>query len=362
MFRYVLRTYAAFFLGIFVAVLVIFLVADFVDRSKAYTGPNWVADVLELYFHKAMLAILQLGPAALLLGAGMAISGLRKRGELTALQALTFGPGALYLPVLAIATVVALGLVAFDETVVTQSGRRVDEITLQRFHRWGDLRFYLFPKQWFRRGDRIFQLRSGDADRGFENVTILRLDERFRLLERYDAGQMVSIGGTRWALRNVTERDFSPEGEITVTTYDEREYDFGVGVGAFRIRTGRPEQMRFVELREQIRARRGSGLPSLQFALALHNRFAYPLAGIPAALLAVGLALRPGRKGHLTAAVVEGLLVSMTLWGLMVVARTLVLSGRLPAGVAAWAPTTVLVIASTVLWLRNNGRLRWKPA
>ncbi len=120
--------------------------------------------------------------------------------------------------------------------------------------------------------------------------------------------------------------------------------------------------MRVPELREQIRARRGSGLSYTQFSLALHNRFAYPLAGIPAALLAVGLALRRGRKGHLTTAVVEGLVVSMALWGLMVVARTLVLAGRIPAGIAAWAPTAILVIGSALLWMHTAGKLRLRSA
>src|SRR5690606_4756047 len=73
-FRYVTKTYLKTFVGIFFAVLVIFLVTDFVDRAKSYTGPNWVLDVLELYAWKAVLVAQQLAPAALLLAAGAAMS------------------------------------------------------------------------------------------------------------------------------------------------------------------------------------------------------------------------------------------------------------------------------------------------
>ena len=67
---------------------------------------------------------------------------------------------------------------------------------------------------------------------------------------------------------------------------------------------------------------------------------------MPAALLAVGLALRPNRRGHLTAAIVEGLLIAVAMWGLMVVCRTLVMTERLAPAVAAWLPTLVLSVAA----------------
>jgi lipopolysaccharide export system permease protein len=121
--------------------------------------------------------------------------------------------------------------------------------------------------------------------------------------------------------------------------------------------------MRLKELREQIVARAEVGLATRQYQLALHNRFAYPLAGFPAALLAVGLALRTNRRGHLTAAVVEGLLIAVAMWGLMVVSRTLVLTERLAPQVAAWMPMFLLSVAAAALWLRREGWLhlprRW---
>jgi lipopolysaccharide export system permease protein len=117
-------------------------------------------------------------------------------------------------------------------------------------------------------------------------------------------------------------------------------------------------------LRQQIRARREVGLSDRLFVLALGNRFAYPLAGVPAALVAVALALRPGRGGSLTTALVEGLAVTMGLWGLTVVARALVNSGRMPPLLAAVLPLLALSLALAVLlWVPPGaGRrvLRWR--
>jgi lipopolysaccharide export system permease protein len=361
LFFYVMRTYVKSVLGIFAAVLTVFLVVDFVDRARAYTGEGWVWDVLRLYGNKALVATQQLGPAALLLAAGVTVSTLRKRGEVTALRALTFGPSSLYVPIGLCAFSVCLGLIAFDETVVVKASQRVDEISTQRFNRWGDWRLYYTPKQWFRRGEHVFFLRAGSAEEGFRDVAILTITPEFKLSRRLDAEGMHPLEGTRWRLTGVVERSFSPDGRTQVRTLEEAEYELGVPSNSFRIRPGRPEQMRSSELREQIVARAELGLASRQYELTLHNRFAYPMAGFPAALLAVGLALRPNRRGHLTAAIVEGLLIAVTMWGLMVVCRTLVMTERLAPMVAAWLPSVVLSVAAVLLWLRWEGLLQRPP-
>ena len=355
-FRYVVRLYLEYVAAIFFAVLAIFLIADFGDRVKLFTDRPWT-DVALLYWNKALVAAQQLAPAALLLAGGAGVSTLRKRGELTALKALSFPPAALYLPVALCALVAAGGMVAFDEYVVTRASTQVDEITFNRFHTWGDWSRWFRQYQWFRRGDRVFYLRGGDAEHGFDEVTVLTLSPDFRLSSRLDAARMEHVEGTRWRLRGVVERRLEPGGGVT--RVGEGLYELGAPADAFRIRQGRPEQMQVGELSEQIEARRQAGLPTQQFILALHNRFAYPLTGVAAALLAVGLALRPGRKGHLTVALVEGLVVAVALWGMMVVGKALALAQHLPAGAAAWAPFAVLVVAAAALWLRREGKLGW---
>src|SRR5437868_268474 len=115
LFRYVLRSYAAAFAGIFAAMVAIYLVVDFVDTGSSYQGQTWAVDVLRLYGNKALVVARQLAPAALLLAAAVAVSAMHKRGELTAVGSLAFGPAAVYLPVAAMALAISVGMVAFDE-------------------------------------------------------------------------------------------------------------------------------------------------------------------------------------------------------------------------------------------------------
>ncbi|MFZ5471263.1 MAG: LptF/LptG family permease [Myxococcota bacterium] len=356
MFGYVFRLFLGYFAALFLVVMVVFLIADFGDRVKAFVEHPWV-DVVELYWNKALVAAHQLGPAAMLLAAGAGISTLRKRGELTALRSLAFGTATLYLPV-AVATLVGSALfIVFDEQVVTKAGVRVEDITVNKFNVWGDWRFHWQRKRWFRSGEQVFFLRSGDVETGFRDVTILSLSPDFTLRARIDADGMAYVGKTRWRLQGAHERLFDDAGGSLVDALGDVERDLGVTGAAFRIRQGRPEQMKVEALLEQIAARRQVGLPAQRFVLALHNRFAYPLTGMAAALLAVGLALRPGRKGHLTVALVEGLMVAVALWGMMVIGKSLVVGDRMPAPLAAWSPFVILTLAAGFLWLRREGRL-----
>src|SRR5262249_25411691 len=117
------------------------------------------------------------------------------------------------------------------------------------------------------------------------------------------------------------------------------------------------EQLRFVELLEQIDARSQLGRSTPKLSYAVHNRLAYPLMGFAGALLAIGLALRPDRKGHLTAALIEGALISSVLWGVLVSGRALVIAERISAGVAAWTPLVLILLAASVIYLRRDGLL-----
>ena len=131
----------------------------------------------------------------------------------------------------------------------------------------------------------------------------------------------------------------------------------GTRPDAFRIRTGRPEQMHLGELVEQQQRREAVGLPAARYALAFHQRLAYPLTGAAAALVAMALALRRNRRGHLTLTLVEGMVVAIALWGMLVVFKSLALAEHVLPIVAAWTPALCMlgvawVLARTEGWVR----------
>ncbi len=351
-FKHVAKTYLGWFFAVFCALWVVFLVADFGDRLKAFLDRP-LTDVALLYWNKALVAAHQLGPAAMLLGAGAAVTALRRKGEVTAVMALGGSPLAFFGPVAAVAAGLALAWMGFDEWVATQAGRNVDEIQVQRFQSWGDYRLFYSPKRWYRAGDSFLFLKGEAEGEVQHDVSLLRLSKEFALERRVDAKAMRPLGPGRWQLEQVSQWDFHGE-QLDRSGADQLQVELpGTSADTFRLRTGRPEQMRVSDLLEQRVLREKVGLPVPRYTLALHQRFAYPLTGWAAALLAVALSLRRERRGQLTLALVEGFFIAVALWSSMVVFKTMAVSERMSPALAAWAPLAMLLVALIVVVRRE---------
>jgi lipopolysaccharide export system permease protein len=348
LFRYVARRALGAFAVALAGVVLVFLAVDFVDNAPGFKGEGWILAAAELYANKAAVVAYQVAPAALLIGAGVAASGFRQTREYTAMRALGLGPWRLALPIVAVALAVGVALVLLNDLVGVRAAQRAEEIRSLRLGYGGDQRRYLAarePKRWFRGADgrRIYHLRGQLEGGGFQHVTVLEVGDPFRLVRRIDADAMRPAEGDAWVLEDVEERAFLPDGSMRLERFPSRTYRFAEPPGAFSLVPGRPADLRWRTLEQQLGLRRRLGLPTAAYALERGNRLAYPLMGVPAVLLAVALALRRARKGHVSAALVEAVAVSVAVWGVQGVAWALGLAGRMPAWAAAAAPNAIFL-------------------
>ncbi len=350
LFGHVAKRAAAAFAASLVAVVALFLVVDFAENASAFQGPRWAAAALELYANKSAALAYQTAPVAMLLAAAVTASGLRRVREYTAMRALGLGPWRVAFPILAVAAAAAAAAAAFDDVLVVDASARAEEIMATRFHRGGTWQRWHEPKRWFRGrgGRRIYHLRGKGAERTFERVTLLEVTSDFQLARRIDAARMVPTPSGEWLLEDVEERAFGPDAQLSLERLARKTYRFDEDPAAFSVLPGRPAQMRRATLLDQTQLRRRLGLPYAEFELEWHNKLAYPLTGVPAGLLALALALRRDRRGHLTAALVEAVAVSLGAWVAQGVTWSLALSGRLPPAAAAWAPDVLCLAAG--LW------------
>lgn len=356
--RYVATKALAAFLAALGGVVGVFLVVDFVDNAHVIRGAGWLPVALELYANKAAVVMVQTAPAAMLLGVAVAVSGLRQTREWTALRSVGLGPWRVALPVVAAALLAGLAMAGLQDLVGVQAAQRAEEISATRFQRGASNRRWLAwrePKRWFRGADgrRIYHLRGTLPGGGFERVTVLEVTSTFRLWRRLDAVRMTPGKAGAWHLEEVEERTFDEDGTSHLTRNDVREVFFDEPPGSFDLAPGRPSQLRYAVLSTQIELRRRLGQPSAEFELERANRLAYPLAAVPGVLLAVALALRRNRRGHVSSALLEAVGLSMALWAAQGVCWALGRSGRLPPDAAAWAPD-LLFLAAGLLAVRRS--------
>ncbi len=335
-------------------VVLIYLVIDFADRAHGYRGRAWGKAVLELYANKAAVVGYQLAPAALIIAAALLVTLLARRGELTALFALGVRPSRIAAPVALFAAVLGIAMFWLGEAVVVHADARVEEITVKRFNRWGDWATYHVGSFWVRgHNGRIFHIGGQSAD-GFDLVTVLEIGEArttpraFRLSRRILAARMEPLPGGRWKMIDATETRYSltdePGGDIAERRAEVMIEDFPETPADFELRSGRPRQLPWRQLREQTQRREAAGQPSREYALAIAERAAQPVQAVPAALAALSLTLLAARRRKrmpLAGAVALGIALSLLLWAVSVVAHAFSLSGALSPWIAGAVPGAV---------------------
>ena len=346
--RYLAMSYVRAALATLVGVVAVVLVVDLADRAYSFRGDGWFLNVLQLYANLSVDLAYQVAPSALLLAAGITVSAMRQNGELTAYNALGNSPSRLIAAILTTCAIGCAGLVALNEAVVVEAARKAEEIKATRFRRSGDFRAYLEQQHWFRSGDRLYNLRGVEGE-AFTDVTLYEVDENFALAERIDAARMVPVPGGGWRLEGATISTFDGSRRTGRTAHEILHVELPESPDDLHVRTGKPRQMGLLALWEQIGVREKLGLSSLEYRHELHNRIAYPFSAVPGALLAIGLALRRNRKGHLATALAEGILISLVVFTLLTVFRALGLSGQLPPVFAAWAPGLLLLAAGVAV-------------
>jgi lipopolysaccharide export LptBFGC system permease protein LptF len=291
----------------------------------------------------------QLAPAAFGLGAAVSVRSLRQTGEWTALESLGNGPARVLYPVAFVGLGIAALLWGAEDPLVAPAHRRAEEITVQRFRRWGDWSAYNSPRHWFRGAEgRVYRLGHPSHD-GYEDVTILELDAGFRLQRRLDAARVDPAADGAWQMTGVVERRFGSDGAVSESRFDEKIERFREQIDLFQLKTGRPSQLSRADVVGQIALRERLGLPVREWKVTLQERRVYPFMLIPMGLAGAALALRRQRTGGLTTALGEGLGMTAAAWVLSLLGRTVAMAGHVDPLIGAVVPLLVLSAVAVVL-------------
>lgn len=353
--RYVATLMGGLFVALALGLITLFLVIDLGDWLRIYIGKP-LSDVALVYWYRSHVAALQFVPGALVLSAGLAVTVFRRRGEWTALRALGGSSATLLKPVAVVSLAAALGLVGFQEWVVSRSGPQLDLLMMQRFERWGDFASVYSPRRWFRAGDSLVNVRGAQQDERLAEVRIFTVATAASLTRWVEAGTLTWVGDGRWRAEEATELLF--EGPTArAGRKGSFELELSLRPEVTRLPVGRPEWLPLSMLSMQVELLRALELPTEGTRYAIHARWATALGAVLAALIACLLGLGGSGGASVPRALLEGAGLYGALFMGGMVSRSLAVNGRVPPALAAWL--TPLVLVPVALWLSHRTRTRF---
>lgn len=328
--------------GIALALLtLVYLVFDLGGPGRLLAADLGWAPVLGAAALHIPLTVVQLLPAAMLLGGAVSVSALTRRGELEAMRAAGMQPARMAIPWLTMALGTLIFSGAANELVVPPCEQRAD--LLYRYRRASALTGAFAGRSWHSSPDARWFVRMGTQTAGVRPIWALQLDDAHRL-QHSTMGRLVA--GTD-LVRYARRVSFGDQG-VTIT-HLPRLRMAALGPIARASETGRtrPEALSSAALRRRISRAQNLGHGSSNDRMVLHARLAYPWLNLIVALLAWA-PMRSHRRPTPTGPLGRAAGWIVVLWLLLASGWLMGTTGLLPPRAAAWTPLALATLLVTL--------------
>ncbi|HEX3436376.1 MAG TPA: LPS export ABC transporter permease LptG [Pseudacidobacterium sp.] len=361
--EYILRQFLGTFLLVLVAFVMLMLLFTFFELlGDIIRNQTPLIIVGEYLANLTPNLIYILTPLSVLIAVLVVFGLMNRSSELVAMKASGVSLYRLVVPVLVIASILAVSLFVFDEVYLPSANRKQEELrniikgkpaqTYQQIDRK-----WMFGMQQPGKPGRIFYYEFFDSDNDrFANITVFEFDPTTFSLSRriFASGAHWDPQLDRWIFEHGWERSFNGDEITNYRTFDVSTFPEIVEPPQyFKKETRLSQEMSFHELQRYIRDLRQSGFDTMRLRVQLNRKIAYPLITLVMAILAVPFALSMGRRGSLTGiAVAIGVAITY-----LFVDGTFEAMGNvnlLPAFLAAWSPDILFGLAGSYLLLRTH--------
>jgi LPS export ABC transporter permease LptG len=358
--RYLSREYGGLFgYGLALATVVV-IVGDLMATVERYlkTKPA-VGDVLLHFVYRTPPFVYEGLHIVVLMTTILLFLGLSRSNELTALKA---GGVSLYrvsLPVFGLATLVTLGALGFQETLLPMFNQKGVEVDETRIKGRSLPQLRKRSQIWYRGREaqsadsRVYHIDLFDPiRREMSGVAILGLDRDFRIRQRWDVRSMSwSDADDRWTLHDGVRREFAPERPDRIEPFREVPLRLPERFTDFAQVPKAPDVMNYLELRDYIRRLQAGGHQVGKYLVDLYAKIAFPFAALIMTLVGIPFALQSPRGGRII-----GIALCLALGlGYFVVHSAAVALARtdiLPPIVAAWSANFLFGSLGLFLFLR----------
>ncbi len=353
--RYLVREFFGFFIPIVLAFVLLYLIVDFFDRLDLLIKNQATADATARYFvFKIPLMVTQILPPAALAAMLLSLGMLGRRNEITALRASGVSLVQTATPLLALAAVIGVAALAWNETIVPYCARQYQYVNVVEIRKRPQRGILSEREVWYHGAAGFYNIGQVDPRRrALLGVTIYRTDADFNLVSIVDVAAAKWNGNT-WAIRGATERTIRADGEVVTRQLLPDEVTIGETLDDFLEVHREPEELSYLDLRQRIWDLTRKGIDASSYLVDLNLKLAVPFATLVLACVAIPLAGRVQRHPNMAATLGTGLALGFAYWVVLALANSLGQSRVLPPIVAAWTANIIFLLGGAALFLSSE--------
>jgi lipopolysaccharide export system permease protein len=350
--RYISRLYVRVAGLSFLALLGLFYISTFIDRSdKVFKGQATTAMIGQLLVLMTPQFIYYVIPIAALLSALVTYGLLARSSELTVMKACGISLYRTALSVVVLSLGMSAVLFALEQRLMASANRQAEELDA-RIRGRQPKTLNLLSRRWVVGADRVIY-HYGLFDPGKNEMFGLSA-----FTPRKDRWGLASSTFVRHAIyRNgawVGEQGWMQDFTIDPPKWTTIEHSPLPGVESPEYFTTEPpdaELMSVSELLRYIEELEPSGYNATPLKVELHRKLAFPFVTLVMALLAVPFGVSAGRHGALYG-VGLGIVIALSYWILISAFVAIGKAGLLTPALAGWAPNILVVGLAGYLFLR----------
>ena len=347
--RYISRIYLKIVGLSFLALLGLFYISTFLDKSdKIFKGQATTADVLTLLVYMTPRFVYYVIPIAALLSVLVTFGLLSRNSELTVMKACGISLYRASLAVILLSLVFSGAIFGLEQRVLARSNRRAEIIDAKVRGRTPRV-FDALNRQWVvGRAGAIYHYSGFDPERKeIAALTIFQPRPDVWRLATSTSAEVAAYRGS-WIGRRVRVGDFSTP-TPTFKDYAERPLPLEAP-DYFESEQPIAEMMTVGELRRYVNELSSSGLNVAGLAVELQRKLAFPFVTLVMTLLAIPFGVSTGRRGALYA-VGLGIVLALAYWIVTSLFVALGKSGLLTPLLAAWTPNVIVLGAAAYVFL-----------
>jgi len=356
--KYILKEFSRFFLTSLSAFVVLFVLADFIEKVDDYVEHHAAAwDVIRYTLYEIPNIFFLMTPLAILLATLLTVGYMSKNGEITAMKTSGIPLSRIIAPIFMVSVCLAAVIFWANNTVIPYCNGKAERIKTVKIEKKKMRPSLKHDSLWFR-GPKGEIINIGLVE--FEGevptcygVTFFTLDKDFRLTGRLDAEEM-DWDGSNWIMAKGASYTFSPKGAIDIKKFKDMKVELIERPADFKRVKRLSEEMTFSELGRYIEKLRDEGYNPVKYVVDLYAKLSFTLANVIMVVVAVPFSLKTSRSGGMAVGVGICVILAISYWMFYSFSISLGHAGRFPPLFAAWAPNIVFGATGLYLLLQTD--------